>query len=202
MEPIRPKVDRLLFNWITNQVFNPKDFFETREGVCRVSQGIIGEIIPLIQKLDSSISNIIKLYAKYFKNKMVIQKPGEFGGQQNLYMPDVADSAEELVGVVGSKRIESDIATMDSRRGERVCLECGLLFRPTRVDQKFCCATHTRAYTKRLFRNKCKAEGKCQVCGKPMPEGTRGVLKEKISYCPGCAARMKRYYAEKKAQTV
>jgi CRISPR-associated protein Cas1 len=202
MEPIRPKVDRLLFQWISNQVFSPKDFFETREGVCRVSQGIIGEIIPLIKTLDSSINNVIKLYARYFKDRAVIQKPGEFGKRENLNIPDTPDNSEEMRQVDLGTKVNKDDATISGSRGNRVCPECGLVFMPIRIDQNFCCPEHSRQNIRRQNRIRWNAEGKCQICGKPIPEGAKGVFKDKVKHCPDCAARMKRYYEEKKARTV
>jgi hypothetical protein len=194
MEPIRPKVDRLLFQWISNQIFSPKDFFETREGICRVSQGIIGEIIPLIKSLDSSINNVIRLYAKYFKDKSVIHKPVEFCQQESPCMPSETNNVETEPTANKKTIIFAEIGNRD----KRVCPECGLDFMPMRVDQNFCCPEHSRSYNRRISRAKWKADGKCQMCGKQMPEGWKGIYKEKVTYCSDCAARMKRYYKEKR----
>ncbi|MDA8336474.1 MAG: CRISPR-associated endonuclease Cas1 [Peptococcaceae bacterium] len=68
MEPIRPKVDRLLYEWIRYRKLNAKDFFETREGICKVMPEIAKEIIPLVKSLDWDISETVKDFARYFKN--------------------------------------------------------------------------------------------------------------------------------------
>jgi Zn finger protein HypA/HybF involved in hydrogenase expression len=73
---------------------------------------------------------------------------------------------------------------------------------PMRIDQNICCAEGSHSSNRRVSRAKWKAEGKCQLCGKPIPEGAKGVFKDKVKHCPDCAARMNRYYNEKKAQTV
>jgi predicted nucleic acid-binding Zn ribbon protein len=41
----------------------------------------------------------------------------------------------------------------------------------------------------RSLRTKRKAGGLCQLCGKPMPEGAKGILKER-SYCSDCAGKI------------
>jgi CRISPR-associated protein Cas1 len=81
MEPVRPKVDRLLFNWVAKQAFNPKDFFETREGICRVSQDTVSQIIPLVKDLTSDIEKTVKEFTAFFKDKAVKQRPGDFQKQ-------------------------------------------------------------------------------------------------------------------------
>ena len=81
MEPVRPKVDRLLFNWVANQAFNPKDFFETREGICRASQDTVKQIIPLVKDLTSDIEKTVKEFTAFFKDRAVKQRPGDFQKQ-------------------------------------------------------------------------------------------------------------------------
>ena len=36
MEPVRPMVDRFVFDLLSSRTFRKRDFFETREGVCRI----------------------------------------------------------------------------------------------------------------------------------------------------------------------
>lgn len=37
MEPVRPLVDRYVFDLLVRRAFAAEDFFETRQGVCRVT---------------------------------------------------------------------------------------------------------------------------------------------------------------------
>lgn len=171
MEPVRPKVDKLLFNWIANQAFNPKDYFETREGVCRVSQDTVKQVIPLAKDLTSDITKTVKEFAAFFKDKTVKQKPEDF--KRNTVPKKAIKFKME------NKEASDKLETV-------FCQECGQAFIPEKPGQKYCCKTHSVTYRKRLLREKRKAEGKCPQCGRPMAEAADGTYKEKLSYCEHC----------------
>jgi len=71
MEPVRPGVDRLLCNWFLERTFNPKDFFETREGICKVSPNITSQIIPFLKELNPDVVKVVKEFAGFFKDKAI-----------------------------------------------------------------------------------------------------------------------------------
>lgn len=53
IEPIRPKVDALVLELLGTRVFSSKDFFETREGNCRLMPGVakaLGEHAPTMAR--------------------------------------------------------------------------------------------------------------------------------------------------------
>jgi CRISPR-associated endonuclease Cas1 len=53
IEPVRPKVDALVLELLRTRVFSMKDFFETREGNCRLMPGItkaLGEQAPTMAR--------------------------------------------------------------------------------------------------------------------------------------------------------
>jgi len=184
MEPVRPKVDRLLFNWVTSQAFNSKDFFETREGVCRISQDTAKQIIPLVKDLTSDITKTVKEFTAFFKDKAVKQRPEDF--QRKVVAPKKVNKFQTENKEVGDKQ-------------ETVfCQECGEAFIPEKPGQEFCCKTHSVTHRKRLQREKRKAEGRCPQCGRPMPEAADGTYKEKVSYCQHCRDYWERRYREKK----
>ncbi len=70
MEPLRPMVDRMLYQWITNQTLKPKDFLETREGVCKVDPALASKLIVIIKELDPVINQTVKSFQAHFKSKM------------------------------------------------------------------------------------------------------------------------------------
>jgi len=71
LEPLRPKVDLLLYKcMVETTLLKQKDFFETREGVCRVSVVLAGQLIELIKTLDPDINQVVKDFASNFKSKM------------------------------------------------------------------------------------------------------------------------------------
>ena len=170
MEPVRPKVDRLLFNWVANQAFNHKDFFETREGICRASQDTVKQIIPLVKDLTSDIEKTVKEFTAFFKDRAVKQRPGDFQKQ---------DARKKVVKFQTENKKEDGQETA-------FCQECGQAFISEKPGQKYCCKTHKDTYRKRLLRENRKAEGKCPQCGRPMAEAAEGTYKEKLSYCEHC----------------
>jgi hypothetical protein len=44
MEPVRPLVDRFVFELLARRTFAADDFFETRQGVCRVTPALAREL--------------------------------------------------------------------------------------------------------------------------------------------------------------
>lgn len=179
MEPHRSKVDRLLLEWVLSRTFNKKDFFETREGVCRVSQEIISQIIPIIDGLSSGITNTVKEFTRYFKDKAYRQKPKHF---------------QEVVKEKPALRLKPEVPKESKQLDKVCCLECGKEFIPEKPGQIFCSKTHKDTYRKRKLREKRKVEGKCPQCGKPMSEGAKGTYKEKLSYCEKCKGYWERRY--------
>lgn len=207
MEPIRPKVDRLLFDWVLGRKFNPKDFFETREGICRVSPDITSHIIPLVKGLTPDIVKVVRELAGIFKNKSIIQRPDEFKETQK---PKVVIKSQAKPGRVKQEKMnfakpKVEVAKKELKKVvtglnfiEGQCLECG---EPLEPGKKFCCKRHKDTYRKRLLREKRAAEGKCPQCGGPMPEAANGTYKEKLTYCPKCAGYWKKRYEGKKADS-
>ena len=47
MEPLRPKVDRLILGFIRTQTFTPKDFLLLEDGVCRLHSQLTRKMIEL-----------------------------------------------------------------------------------------------------------------------------------------------------------
>lgn len=59
IEPLRPKADGYLFTLLPDRTFTAKEFFETREGVCRVMPpftAMLAEGSPIFATLAASIA--------------------------------------------------------------------------------------------------------------------------------------------------
>ncbi|MEM3442255.1 MAG: CRISPR-associated endonuclease Cas1 [Candidatus Bathyarchaeia archaeon] len=203
MEPIRPKVDGLLFDWFMSKTFKPKDFFETREGICKISPNITSQIIPLVKELNPDIVKVVKEFAGFFKDRAITQKPEEFAKEQKASNRPgrVRQTRITFTEPVASikKQAVTHAEAKEQTYGKPLCLECGRAFTPEKPGQKFCCNRHKDTYRKRLLRERRKAEGKCPQCGKPMAEGAKGTYKERLTYCEKCREYWKeRYEKEKK----
>jgi CRISPR/Cas system-associated endonuclease Cas1 len=75
MEPVRPSVDRLLYRFMSKTTLKISDFFETRQGVCKVMPELTSKIIPLVKSLDPDINKIVKEFAGNFKTRLVKALP-------------------------------------------------------------------------------------------------------------------------------
>lgn len=213
MEPVRPKVDRLLFEWILSRKIDPKEFFETREGVCKVGQAVISEIIPLVKGLNRDITGVVKEFAGFFKNKMILQKPEDFKDKNKR--ENVTKHKKQPNGTISNIDKNRQITLKKQEnynprennpiknkkvldRKEQRCLECGQSFTPNCNRQKFCCGKHKEIYSARVKRERRIVEGLCPQCGGPMPEAAKGTYKEKLTYCQKCADYWKKRYEKKK----
>jgi len=224
MEPIRPKVDRLLFELVQQRKFNHKEFFETQEGICKVSKPLVTDIVPLIQILSKDIAGVVKEYAGFFKNRIIHQKPEEFKTNQDdnnklsltfkrkatdkQFVLDFTPTKADEPPHDGARHLKRNPlfskaakAKQDPDNKLRECPECGITFIANTHGQKFCCSKHQNAYQKRHKREQRLAEGCCPHCGKPMPEAAKGTYKDKLTYCPTCAEYFKKRYESKKTKS-
>jgi len=78
MEPIRPSVDRLLYQFMAKTALRVSDFFETRQGICKVMPELASKIIPLVRSLDSDINRVVKEFASNFKNRRMAAPPDDY----------------------------------------------------------------------------------------------------------------------------
>jgi CRISPR-associated protein Cas1 len=77
MEPLRPHVDRILYEFTRTNAFVPGYFFETREGICIIMPELTSKIIPLIKKLDLDVKRIVKDFSRFFKIRVKQVRPHE-----------------------------------------------------------------------------------------------------------------------------
>jgi CRISPR-associated protein Cas1 len=96
MEPIRPSVDRLLYQFLAKTNLRVSDFFETREGICKVMPELASKIIPLVRSLDSDINRVVKEFASNFKNRRMEAPPDDY----RKFVTDGNDSLDTVGAVV------------------------------------------------------------------------------------------------------
>lgn len=187
IEPIRPMVDKLLLDWYLKTTLNKADFFETREGVCRLSPNITSQIVPLLKDLDSDIINTVREFTGFFRNRLVLQKPEEFTTETEAEKP-VSVKNKKLT----PKQIEASFeerhleqAKVEKKVEPKECLECGQSFISTANGQRFCCKAHSNRYRQKKLRERRIAEGLCPVCGSDMPKAQPYGKRESL-YCEKC----------------
>ena len=63
MEPVRPLVDRYLLELLTTHVFAAADFFETRQGVCRVTPPLARELAGTLPRWRTAVGRVAEVVA-------------------------------------------------------------------------------------------------------------------------------------------
>lgn len=188
MEPNRPMVDKLLLDWFMKTTLNKKDFFETREGVCRLSPSITAQIVPLVNELDNAISQTVREFTGFFRNRLVMQKPEEFmfeiESDKPLKVKRKKLTPEQIEVSFEERHLEQ--AKAEKKVEPKECLECGKVFIPTANGQRFCCKAHSNRYRQKKLREKRIAEGLCPMCGSDMPEAQPWGKRESL-YCEKCS---------------
>lgn len=88
MEVIRPSVDRLLFEWLMANKLKVKDFFQTKEGICKLMPNLTKELVPMVKKVKPEIKNAVSWLAKQLrkevKNLDKPKRPQRLGKQLKL----------------------------------------------------------------------------------------------------------------------
>lgn len=66
MEPARPIVDRMVFDFIRSHTFSEGECWETRDGHCQLDPALVVQIAPWIGQLRAAISPLARDMAKEF----------------------------------------------------------------------------------------------------------------------------------------
>ncbi len=185
MELIRPIVDRILLDWILNTSFNKKDFFETREGVCRLSPNIAAQIVPLLKDLDNDITQTVRDFTGFFRNRLVMQKPEEFMAETEKPLKAKRKKLTPKQIEVSFEERHLEQAKAEKKVEPKECLECSQVFIPTANGQRFCCKAHSNRYRQKKLRERRIAEGLCPMCGSDMPKAQPYGKRESL-YCEKC----------------
>jgi CRISPR-associated endonuclease Cas1 len=88
MEPVRPHVDAYVLNLIRNRVFGVKDFFETRDGGCRLSSKLTRELAATMPEWGKHVAPYADMVARYIaklaNHGLTVQFPGPRAKQHSL----------------------------------------------------------------------------------------------------------------------
>jgi hypothetical protein len=68
----------MLYQFMAKTNLRVSDFFETRQGICKVMPELASKIIPLVRSLDSDINRVVKEFASNFKNRRMEAPPDDY----------------------------------------------------------------------------------------------------------------------------
>jgi hypothetical protein len=108
MEAIRPQADEFVLELIKNREFRKADFFETREGICRILPPLSPEITQSAMKWRKSIGPIAEEVAqtlfksapKYFSREIPNNGPDSFSTQSKKQLPTPLTESNRSAGRV------------------------------------------------------------------------------------------------------
>ena len=118
MEAVRPSVDMWLHNFLAQNTFSKRDFFERRDGTVRLSSRITSELAATSSLWAAEAAPVAEWVAK----KLMA------ASTKKVSLPTPLTEKNRIEGRDGYRRRQS---TSRSRRGENVgstCPECGKMF--------------------------------------------------------------------------
>jgi CRISPR-associated endonuclease Cas1 len=138
MEPVRPFVDRYVLELLSRRSLAAADFFETRQGVCRLTPGLASELAKTLPSWRLAVGRVAEAVAAEFEGR-----DGE-----GRYLPTPITGRNRSRG-----RGEHRKANLQpgSAHVEIACISCG---RPTAPDRQTCsseCAEEARAFGAEAF---------------------------------------------------
>jgi hypothetical protein len=116
MEPIRPLVDRYLLELVASRTFAARDFYETRQGVCRI-------VAPLTHELAQTASGWGKLVGRVAEAVAGTLAAGSAARTDRL--PTPLSGTNRSAGRDGLRRRPVRSKAPSRRLGVNRCRECG-----------------------------------------------------------------------------
>ena len=137
MEVCRPKVDAFVLNWLQNEPLRKSDFWEDRNGNCRVVSSLA---IKLAQTSDTW-SKLVAPIAEYVAQALwaSISRPPSTVARQRIATRLTQRNKREVKG--------SDVPSVKVPKPERVCRGCGKPVQGTSIN---CAECDVDVATKRL----------------------------------------------------
>jgi CRISPR-associated endonuclease Cas1 len=132
MEPVRPLVDRYVLELLTSRPLAVADFFETRQGVCRVTSGLARELAGTLPRWRAAVGRVAEAVASDLEVGV--------GGRHPLPTPLTGRNRSLGRGAHGMPDRQPPSAGADI-----ACISCG---RPTEQRRQTCsdeCEAEARA---------------------------------------------------------
>ncbi len=128
MEVCRPKVDAFVLNWVQNEPLRKSDFWEDRNGNCR----LVSALATRLAQTSHTWSKLVAPFAEYVAQALwaSIARPVSTLGRQRLATRLTQRNKREVKG--------SDVQPVKTPKPERVCRGCGKGLQGDSVHCKKC----------------------------------------------------------------
>lgn len=121
MEPVRPSADAFVLNLLRSREFRKADFFETREGVCRIFSPITCELINFSTQFSRTILSI----AEDVSRKLLVAKGEDFDRQRASESEAVSIQIMENESPPSKGRRLINLRGLKRKYQSLPCLSCG-----------------------------------------------------------------------------
>jgi CRISPR-associated endonuclease Cas1 len=151
MEAVRPQVDAYLLDLLTNHTFSARDFFETRQGICRLMPPLthlLAETAPMWAIAVAPVAEEVAttLFASRDRTPVMepVSPPARRGSatakttssRQGECLPTPLTEGHRRQGRAGSRNAPSRLASPARPEMPHGCLGCGVLVPSS--DRQYC----------------------------------------------------------------
>jgi CRISPR-associated endonuclease Cas1 len=124
MEPVRPQVDRWVLQLLAERTFRKSDFFETREGVCRIMPLLTQLLAETAPRWGAAAAPIAEWVVRELLKSGSKKKPGRAPRSRRL-IPTPLTQANRSAGREGVRKAATTKRQRRSGARLRTCTVCG-----------------------------------------------------------------------------
>jgi CRISPR-associated endonuclease Cas1 len=121
MEPVRPEVDRFVLELLRSHTFALREFFETRQGVCRVLPPLTHQLAEMTPRWTKAVAPVAEATAQAF-----LRSQAESGTRMGR-LPTLLTEANRSAGREATKRKAPKVGASPGLGLPRACQECGVV---------------------------------------------------------------------------
>jgi hypothetical protein len=129
-EPVRPEVDRFVLALLRSHAFTVREFFETRQGVCRVLRPLTHQIAEVTPRWTKAVAPVAEATAQAF----LLSQAGT--GDRIASLPTLLTEANRSAGREVTKRKAQKAGKSRGLGLPRACQECGVVLDDS--SRKYC----------------------------------------------------------------
>jgi hypothetical protein len=130
MEPVRPEVDRFVLELLRSHAFAVREFFETRQGICRVLPPLTHQLAEMTPRWTKAVAPVTEATVQAFL------RPQSNSGARMAGVPTLLSEANRRAGHEAAKRKGPQAGATRGLGLARACQECGVVLHgPSR---KYC----------------------------------------------------------------
>jgi hypothetical protein len=121
MEPVRPEIDRFVLELQRSHTFAAREFFETRQGVCRILPPLTQQLAEMTPRWTKAVAPVAEAIAREF-----LRSQSESGARMG-HFPTLLTETNRSAGRKATKRTGLNAGTSPGLGLPKACQECGVV---------------------------------------------------------------------------